>query len=77
MIIEKRWLVKFKDVIPGNVFEYNGRVYMRILQISTLDCDGRPEIIGNAINLYDGGIEDIDYDEDVTSYEKAKVVINE
>lgn len=30
MIIEKRWTVKFKKVVDGQVFEYLGSIYMRV-----------------------------------------------
>ena len=75
MIIEKRWLVKFYNVMPGQVFEYNGIIYIRIFAIITLDTDGLPEKLCNAIDLSNGEINVFDDDEEVTVYDNAKVVL--
>ena len=75
MIIEKRWLVKFYNVMPGQVFEYNGIIYIRIFAIITLDTDGQPEKLCNAIDLCNGDINVFDDDEEVTVYDNAKVVL--
>ena len=75
MIIEKRWTVKFKDVRHGKVFEYNGIIYIRIFAIITLDADGQPETLCNAIDLSNGEINVFNDDEEVTVYDNAKVVL--
>lgn len=75
MTIEKRWLVKFKDVKHGKVFEYNGIIYIRIFAIITLDTDGQPETLCNAIDLRNGEINVFNDDEEVTVYDNAKVVL--
>ena len=75
MIIEKRWLIKFKDVKHGQVFEYSGIIYMRIFDIITLDTDGKPEMLCNAIDLRNGEINVFNDDEEVTVYDNAKVVL--
>lgn len=75
MIIEKRWLIKFYNIHPGEVFEYNGTIYMRTVQIDVLDTDGKPEILCNAIDLHNGEINVFNDDEEVTVYNNAKVVL--
>ena len=75
MIIEKCWLIKFKDVKHGKVFEYNGIIYIRIFAIITLDTDGQPETLCNAIDLSNGEINVFNDDEEVTVYDNAKVVL--
>ena len=72
MKIEKRWLVKFYNVMFGQVFEYDGKIYMRVLQINVMNADGKDEAICNAIGLGNG---DINVFEEVTVYENAKVVL--
>lgn len=75
MIIEKRWTAKFKDVRHGKVFEYNGIIYIRIFAIITLDTDGQPETLCNAIDLSNGEIKVFNDDDEVTVYDNAKVVL--
>ena len=75
MKIEKRWLVKFFHVQSGQVFEYNGTIYIRILAITVLDSDGKPEKLCNAIDLNNGEINVFEDDEEVTVYDNAKVVL--
>lgn len=75
MKIEKLWQVKFIEVKHGQVFEYNGIIYIRIFAITTLDTDGHPETLCNAIDLRNGEINVFDGNEEVTLYDNAKVVL--
>lgn len=72
MKIEKPKVVEFQDVEVGQVFDYNGDIFMRILTIEAPDKDLR---LANSVNLQTG-TDILMYDtEEVTIYENAKVVI--
>lgn len=75
MIIEKRWLVKFHDVMPGQVFEYDGCVYIKAERTAVLlkNIDGQVSI--NAVGLENGTYTKIEDDDEVTVYDNAKVVL--
>lgn len=75
MKVEKPGLVKFCHVRSGQVFEYEGKIYMRVLQITVMDSDGKDEIICNAISLVNGDENVFEDDEEVMVYNNAKVVI--
>ena len=75
MKIEKLWQVKFIEVKHGQGFGYNGIIYIRIFAITTLDTDGQPETLCNAIDLRNGEINVFDGNEEVTVYDNAKVVL--
>ena len=75
MIIEKLWQVKFIELKHGQVFEYNGIIYIRIFAITTLDTDGQPETLCNAIDLRNGEINVFDGNEEVTVYCNEKVLL--
>lgn len=69
MKIEKRWTVKFKSVRHGQVFEYDGNIYIRTV---VLDAEGR--IIYNALNLESGYCNLLDDKIEVSLYENARIV---
>lgn len=72
MKIEKPKVVEFQDVEVGQVFDYNGDIFMRILTIEAPDKDLR---LANSVNLQTG-TDILMYDtEEVIIYENAKVVI--
>lgn len=75
MTIEKRWLVKFYNVMPGQVFEYDGCIFIKAeLTVALLkDIDGMPSI--NAVGLKNGTYTKIEDDDEVTVYDNAKVVL--
>lgn len=75
MIIEKRWLVKFRNVMPGQVFEFDGCLYIKAECKAALlkDIDGMASI--NAVGLTNGGYMIMEDDEEVTVYDNAKVVL--
>lgn len=75
MIIEKRWLVKFADVKPGQVFEYDGCYYIKAeCTIETVEHPIGMDTV-NAVGLEHGGYCMFEYDDDVTLFENAKVVL--
>lgn len=75
MIIEKRWLVKFYDVMPGQAFEYNDCLYIKTECKAVLlkDIEGMSAI--NAVGLNRGVYTLFEDDEEVTVYDNAKVVL--
>lgn len=75
MIIEKRWQVKFKDVKPGQAFDYDGCIYIKAERTAILlkDIDGQASI--NAIGLNRGSYTKFEDDEEVAVYDNAKVVL--
>lgn len=75
MIIEKRWLAKFKDVKPGQAFDYDGCIYIKAECTAELlkDIDGEAAI--NAIGLHLGSYTKFEDDDEVTVYNNAKVVL--
>lgn len=75
MKIEKRWTTKFKKVTMGQAFEYGGVLYMKTSKIDNLDCDGKLEILCNAVDIKEGFVSVFEADEEVTVYENAKVVL--
>ena len=70
MKIEKAGTVKFKDVKLGQVFEYEGNIYMCCL---ILDSEGRTA--ANSVNLEKANYKRYDDKIEVTLYENAKVVL--
>ena len=75
MIIDKRWIVKFKDVKPGQAFDYDGCIYIKAECSVVLlkDIDGMPSI--NAVGLNNGSYTNMNPDDEVTVYDNAKVVL--
>lgn len=75
MIIEKRWLVKFYNVMPGQVFEYGDCIYIKAECTAVLlkDINGMPSI--NAVGLTAGSFTKFEDDDEVTVYDNAKVVL--
>ena len=67
--------MKFIELKHGQVFEYNGIIYIRIFAITTLDVDGQSETLCNAIDLRNGEINVFEDNEEVTLYNNAKVVL--
>lgn len=72
MKIERPKVIEFQDVKIGQVFDYNGDIFMRILTIEAPDKDVR---LANSVNLQTGTDELIKDLQEVTLYENAKVVI--
>ena len=70
MKIERRQTEKFKSVRHGQVFEYEGNVYIRT---KILDDEGR--IAANAVNLETGDYKRYVDSIEVSLYDNAKVVI--
>ena len=73
MKVEKQGTVQFKDVKVGQVFEWDGKIFMRILTISTPDTDHLR--LANSVNLQKGTDASFKDLEEVTLYEDAKVVL--
>lgn len=75
MKIEKRWLAKFKDVKPGQAFDYDGCIYIKAECTAVLlkDIDGEASI--NAIGLNCGSYAKFEDDDGVIVYDNAKVVL--
>lgn len=75
MIIEKLGLLKFFHVGAGQVFEFEGKIYMRVLQINVMNADGKYEAVCNAVDLIKGDKAVFEDDDKVTLYDKAKVTL--
>lgn len=65
MIIEKLWTVKLCKISRGQVFEFDGNLYMRITDYYDV----------NAVALKTGCLFNIDIEQEVTLYDNAKVVL--
>lgn len=75
MKIEKRWLVKFRNVMPGQAFEYGDCIYIKAECTAVLlkDIDGQASV--NAIGLIRGTYTKFEDDDEVAVYDNAKVVL--